>query len=119
MSILWRARPAEWNKETSKALKEIEEACTRCAKCSHKPSRFKLSLRADDLVFSAKILSDITYLDENAASHVVDEATHYCTARFLKAVTAEEVSRIIRMSWIEVYTGPPYVIKIDPRTQFV
>jgi hypothetical protein len=36
----------------------------------------------------------------------------------LRSATAEEGWRIIRMSWNEIYFGPPDVIKVDAGTQF-
>lgn len=58
------------------------------------------------------------YIDSNPILHVVDEATLFQAARWLKNMTASHTWEMLRLCWIDVYTGPPEVIVHDAGTNF-
>lgn len=51
--------------------------------------------------------------------HVVDEATRYQAARWLKNVSTDAVWHALRMWWIDVYLGPPNIIVHYAGKQFM
>jgi len=89
------------------SIEAINKYCRHCQLHSKAPGRFKFTLR-DDNEFNHEILVDVMYLDGNKpVLHVVDAATAFNAARFLRSITAEHTWEALRMCWINVYLGPP------------
>jgi hypothetical protein len=83
-----------------------------------RPARFKFTLH-DDCEFNHEISVDIMYLDGNRPTlHIVDTATSFNAARFLRDITAKHVWESLRLCWIDVYQGPLDWIITDAGTQF-
>ena len=61
---------------------------------------------------------DICYIKSKPVLHVVDEATHFQSARFLSRVSTEHVWKALRRCWIDTYMGPPDFLRIDQGSQF-
>ena len=117
--LLRKADPEKFNTEVKEALHAIVKECMICAKHAAKPRRFKLTIGTDDLQFNHILAVDITYINGKPVIHVVDEATHYQAALFLKRVTAEETWKAILKCWIRVYLGPPDHLRVDQGSQFI
>ncbi|MDB5910367.1 MAG: polyprotein [Massilia sp.] len=101
-----------------KALEFLTKVCHQCQMNAQRPTRFKFTLR-DDCEFNYELIIDIMYLDGNKpVLHVVDTATAFNAARFLKDITAKRVWETLRLCWIDVYQGPPDWIVTDAGTQF-
>jgi hypothetical protein len=99
-------------------LGKIADFCHQCQTHGKAPGRFKFTLK-DDPVFNHTIMVDIMYLEGNMpVLHVVDEATNFQAARFLDNVSAEHTWDALRLCWIDVYLGPPDVIKHDAGKNF-
>lgn len=81
------------------------------------PRRFKFSLK-DDLEFNNEIFADVLYLIDRPVLHVVDSATAFQGARFLKSLSSKETWETLRMLWIDTCQGPPDVITHDSGTNF-
>ncbi|KAI0991702.1 hypothetical protein K3495_g16485, partial [Podosphaera aphanis] len=97
-------------------LKEIAKHCHQCQMNEKAPGRFKFSLK-EKFDFNAEIIVDIMYLDGRNVLHVVDSATAFQAARFIKDLSAKTVWEAIRLCWIDVYQGPPDCIVHDAGTQ--
>jgi hypothetical protein len=99
-------------------LTKIADFCHQCQTHGNAPGRFKFTLK-DDPVFNHTIVVDTMYLEGNIpVLHVVDEATSFQAARFLENITAEHTWDTLRLCWIDVYLGPPEVIKHDAGKSF-
>ncbi|KHJ30188.1 hypothetical protein EV44_g3772 [Erysiphe necator] len=83
------------------------------------PNRFKFNLKDLDLQFNHLILVDIMYIDNNPVLHIVDEATNFQAARWLKNFSAKHTWDAIRACWIDTYIGPPNCIVADAAKNFV
>ena len=59
------------------------------------------------------------YINGKPVIHVVDEATHYQAALFLRRVNAEETWKAILKCWFWVYLGPPDHLPVDQSSNFV
>lgn len=118
-NLLKRANPSEFNSEAKRVLDEITKSCSICMTNANKPRRFKVTVGTEDLKFNHVIAVDIMYIKSKAVLHVVDEATHYTAALFLRSNTAEETWKAILRCWIRIYLGPPDYIRIDQGTNFV
>jgi hypothetical protein len=99
-------------------LNRINKFCSRCQKFDGAPSRFKFTLRDNDIDFNHSIFVDIMYLDGSPVLHVVDEATRFQAARWLPSMAAQHVWESLRTCWIDVYLGPPDLINHDAGTNF-
>ena len=51
--------------------------------------------------------------------HVVDKATHYSAAMFMRRMTAEETRKCLLRCWIRTYLGPPDHLRVDQGSNFV
>ena len=61
---------------------------------------------------------DIFYLDSKPVLHVVDEATAFNAAKFLKDISAESIWRALKECWMDAYIGLPQGITHDAGKQF-
>ncbi|EGY23394.1 uncharacterized protein VDAG_04832 [Verticillium dahliae VdLs.17] len=100
------------------ALEELTKICRHCQLHAGRPTRFKFTLR-DDHEFNYEVIVDIMYLEGNKpVLHVVDSATSFNAARFLKDISAKQTWDTLRLCWIDVYQGPPDWIVTDAGKNF-
>ena len=119
LKLLKRADQGQANKATWHGIKDLAEKCMICARNSRKPKRFKLTVGNEDARFNHCVAVDIMFINSKAVLHVVDEATHYSAARWLKNHTSQEVWRALLNCWIYVYAGPPDFLRVDQGSNFV
>lgn len=117
-NLLKRAHPEKVNTEIRKELDKIVEECKACIRNSRKPRRFKLTVGADELRFNHTIAVDVMYIDNRPILHIVDEATHYCAAQFLRNNSSREVWKTILRCWSRIYLGPPDFLHVDQGSNF-
>ncbi|POS88122.1 hypothetical protein EPUL_001220 [Erysiphe pulchra] len=98
---------ADHNSSETKVLLDKSTAhCKYCQTHGPAPQRFKFKIK-DDVNFNYAIIVDIMYLEGNTpVLHVVDEATRYQAAQFLKSITAQSVWEALRRCWIVTYVSP-------------
>ncbi|EED18931.1 hypothetical protein TSTA_126390 [Talaromyces stipitatus ATCC 10500] len=109
--------PVTHDNVNHKSLAEIEKYCHHYQMNQQAPRRFKFTL-TDDCEFNYEIVVDIMYLDGKPVLHVVDWATSFQAARFLKSLSAKDTWEALRAAWIDTYLGPPDVISHDTGTNF-
>ena len=98
-------------------LKAITKYCEQCQMHEKAPGRFKFTLK-DDHEFNYSVYVDIMYLDGKPTLQVVDSATNFEAARFVKDMSTREVWNALRACWIDVYLGPPDVVVHDAGKNF-
>lgn len=98
-------------------LEKIGKNCDKCQKHANAPMRFKFTLR-DDVDFNHSIYIDIMYISGSPLLHVVDEATRFQAAKWLRNMSSQHVWNVLRMCWIDVYLGPPDIINHDAGSNF-
>jgi hypothetical protein len=97
----------------------ITKYCDHCQRHGKSPGRFKFTLRTDqDPVFNYSIFVDIIYIDGDPVLHVVDEATRFQAARWLRNLSAKHTWEVLRYCWMDTYTGPPDYIFHDAGKNF-
>ncbi|RDI84343.1 hypothetical protein Vi05172_g5622 [Venturia inaequalis] len=102
----------------STILDEIKKVCKECQSYDQAPRRFKFKIK-DDCYFNYEIVIDVMYLDGNQPIlHVVDIATSFQAAKFLKSMSARDTWDALCDCWINVYQGPPDHVVHDPGTNF-
>jgi hypothetical protein len=101
-----------------KALHRLNKFCAHCQKYGKSPGRFKFTLR-DDIDFNYSIYVDIMYIDGQPVLHVIDEATRFQAARWLRDISAKHTWDILRLCWIDTYIGPPEYITHDAGKNFI
>jgi hypothetical protein len=103
-----------------KTLHQLNKFCAHCQKHGKSPSRFKFTLRDnEDVDFNYSIYVDIMYIDGQPVLHVIDEATRFQAARWLKDISAKHTWDILRLCWIDTYIGPPELITHDAGKNFI
>ena len=102
-------RAGESNDGDSVVLEKITRGCHQCQLHAKAPSRFKFRIRDTDpdFEFNAEIIIDIFYLDGHPVLHVVDSATAFQAAKFIKDMSTKHVWEALKLCWIDVYQGPP------------
>jgi hypothetical protein len=58
------------------------------------------------------------YIDGDPVLHIVDEATRFQAARWLRNLSAKHTWEVLRHCWIDTYTGPPDYIFHDAGKNF-
>ncbi|KAI0998773.1 hypothetical protein K3495_g9424 [Podosphaera aphanis] len=100
-------------------LHKISKLCHQFQLHGRSPGRFRFNIR-DDIQFNSEIVVDVMYLDNNRpVLDVVDTATEFQSARFLKSLDAKTTWDTLRLYWIDIYNGPPDFIVHDARKNFV
>lgn len=89
------------------ALIRLSKYCTQCQLYGKSPGRFKFTLKDEEIDFNHSIYIDIMHIDNRPVLHVIDEATRYQAARWLKEQTSKHIWNVLRMCWIDTYIGPP------------
>lgn len=107
---------AEQNFERG-TLERIAKYCHQCQLHGKSPGRFKFNIK-EDLEFNAEVVVDIMYINGKPILHVVDTATSFQAAKFLRRMDAKTVWETLRLCWIDTYNGPPDVIVTDAGKNF-
>ncbi|KAI0378236.1 hypothetical protein F5Y04DRAFT_291050 [Hypomontagnella monticulosa] len=90
-----------------KTIDKITEYCHQCQMHEKSLGWFKFTLKDDDTGFNHTIYVDVMYINNKPALHVVDKATSYQAARFMKNMTSRETWDRLRSMWMDSYLGPP------------
>jgi len=98
-------------------LKEIKKFCHMCQTHDPAPQRFKFTIK-DNLHFNYKVVIDVVRIGNHDVLHVVDTATSFQAATFLKSLSARDTWDALCKCWINTYQGPPDNIVHDPGTNF-
>ena len=59
------------------------------------------------------------YIDGQPVLHVINKATGFQAARWLKDISAKHIWDILRLCWIDTYIGPPEYITYDTGKNFI
>jgi hypothetical protein len=108
---------AGYNDVKQQAIEHLTKYCHYCQLHGRAPGRFRFTLK-DDYEFNYCIIIDVMYLDSKPVLHVVDEATAFQAARFLRDMSAKTTWEALRVCWIDVYQGPPDIIVSDAGKNF-
>lgn len=117
--LLERAAGENIDEDTRKALQQLERGCHTCRRYAGSPRRFKLTIGTGSLKFNHRIVADTMFINSRPVVHIVDEATHFTAAAFLKTQTTAELWRTICNLWCNVYMGPPDFLSVDQGTPYV
>jgi hypothetical protein len=98
-------------------LEHLTKYCHHCQMNAKAPGRFKFTLQ-NDYNFNYEIVIDVTYLDGKPVLHVVDTATAFQAARFLKDLSAKCTWDTLKLCWIDTYLGPPDYVITDAGRNF-
>ena len=94
--------------------------CATIARCTDKPQDDLSSASAlkDDQGFNYEVIADVMHLNGKPTIHVIDSATAFQAARFLRTVSATETWETLRALSIDTYLGSPEVLTHDAGTKF-
>lgn len=98
-------------------LNEIKKFCHHCQTHDQSPRRFKFTIK-DDCNFNYEVVVDAVRIDRKQILHVIDTATSFQAATFLRTMSAKDAWEALCKCWINVYQGPPDFIVHDPGTNF-
>lgn len=119
LKILKRASGDKLSKGTKAVIEGIVDGCKTCRLIASKPRRFKLTVGTNDLRFNHKVQIDTMFINGKPVLHMVDQATHFSAATFLKNQSSAEVWKAIQHLWNLVYLGPPDTIKVDQGSNYI
>ena len=101
-----------------KLIDHLTKYCHHCQMHQKSPGRFKFTLKDEDIDFNSSVIIDVMYLNGKPVLQVVDSATAFQSARFLKDMSARNAWDTLRICWIDVYLGPPEQVVHDAGTNF-
>ncbi|KHJ34330.1 hypothetical protein EV44_g3567 [Erysiphe necator] len=85
----------------SSIVKYLGKYCHLCQLHGKSLGRFKFILR-DDIEFNHSIIVDVMYIEGNPVLHVIDEATRFGAAGWLKNISTQHTLDMLRNCWIDV-----------------
>ena len=89
-------------KVEQRAIKHLTKYCHQCQINSKAPGRFKFTLK-DDYEFNQCIIVNVMYLNSKRVLYIVDKATIFQAAKFLKNISTKTTQDILRICWINIY----------------
>ncbi|THC93999.1 hypothetical protein EYZ11_006508 [Aspergillus tanneri] len=101
----------------SQCVDYLTKFCHHCQMKGKSPGRFKFTLK-DDYEFNYSVIIDILYLEGKPVLQVIDAATSFSAARFLKDMSARNAWDTLRACWIDTYQGPPDYVVHDAGKNF-
>jgi hypothetical protein len=115
MKSLQAADYSQLDGGTRSKLHDIEHKCESCQYNSSRPKHFSIPQHYLGNRFNHVVKVDIFKVDDGEVLHVICTGTDFTAARFTsqRNATAEEIWRLIRLCWIDVYVDPPDVIRVD------
>lgn len=99
--------------DTLKVLQYLFARCEPCQRIKNDQYRFRVSMGTEDVRFNQRFYMDIISLDGIPVLHLVDEATHFSSARSRKNTWENIID-----CWSIVYTGLTHTFIVDPRSRF-
>ena len=118
-NLLKRASGKSTDKKTKLAIKNIAQDCKICAVRSAAPRRFKITIGTADLRFNHEVQVDTMWIMGKPVVHMVDVATHFTAARFIRKQSSAEVWKAIRRMWTLLYCGPPDYLAVDQGSNYI
>lgn len=115
--LLQRSRPADTTPETRRILKDISARCDPCQRIRRGPTRFRVTLGAEEVRFNERVIMDIMYIGSSPVLQMVDDKTKFSAAAFLSNVTSEHIWDAFLRCWAAIYTGLPIRILVDQGSQ--
>jgi len=116
-AVLRQAGDPHGTAETRAQLAALTQACQECL--AQAPSRFRVALPHDDIVFNRLILLDIMYLDGKPVLPVIDKDTLFSAEAFRSGETVEAVWWTYARVSAHAYAGHPERMHTDQGPQFV
>lgn len=111
-NVLKRARPKEVSESVKGALHRLNTRCEICFEMANRPKRFELTVGNEDARSSHSVAADVVYIRTCPVLHVVDEATHFSAALFLRNMPSRKIWKKLLRCWIHVYMGPPDYLRL-------
>lgn len=91
-ALLEKAGDPKAKPDAQKQLERLTAGCDVCERLGKAPSRFRVDLPDNDVVFNRTVLIDLMYRDGRSLLHVVDKDTHYRAAAFCSGEAIEDLS---------------------------
>ena len=114
-----RAEHAEATPRTHCALKDVCRTCDICQRLPKAPSRFRVALPNEDVIFNRTVYMDLMKLDGNSKLHIRDKDTLFSADAFLtEGETADDVCNVHMRSWVIPYVGFSEIVHCDQGPQF-
>lgn len=99
-------------------LESMASTCDICRRNRVAPTRFRASIRPEDVVFNRTICMDIIWLDGKTVLHMVDKYMKSSAAALLPNETAGATWNTYIRHWVAPYLGYALEIHADQRPQF-
>lgn len=116
--LLKTAYPTNTTPQTMESLEGFTRRCDPCQRISIAPLRFSFALGAEEARFNETILVDIMYIGSFPVLHIVDEATHFSAAKFLRDIFTSTIWAALIECWASIYVGIPNRIRLDAGKNF-
>ena len=116
VNLIRKANPEKADESVRKLIEQINKKCSVCSEHSVPPFRFRASIPPDEIIFNREVSIDLMWLDKKPILHIVDTATNFQNALFIRKKTAQDLWDDFVDCWASVYTGFPEIIRLDRRS---
>jgi len=116
---LRQSKDPQATEEARALVAEVTATCEVCQRLVRAPSRIRVALPTQDIIFNQTVLLDLMFLDGKPVLHMVDEDTLFSAATFLQGETVEAVWWAYTRTWVYDYAGHPDAMHTDQGPQFV
>lgn len=117
-ALLRQAHDPQANKETLERLEEVTASCDTCQLLAKEPTRFRVSLPSEDIVFSRTVMFDLMWLESEPILHVVGKDTGFNAAAFTRdGKTADSAWNVYPRIWVCPNAGRSDVMNTDQGPQ--
>ena len=117
-AVMRRSGPNSCSPQDLRQIQEIITKCDVCQRLSRAPSRFRVSLPMENVVFNRILCVEIMYLESNPVLHCVDRETKFNAATFLPDETTETAWQTYQRIWSLLYVGHTEHMHADQGPQF-
>lgn len=117
--LLKRATGGTLNTQNRRAIEQIATSCRICERNRRAPRRFKLTVGMNEMRFNHTVQVDTMFIHNRPVCHLVDQATHFSAATFLRNQTTKTIWDCISKMWMRVYLGPPDFLSVDQGSSYV
>lgn len=105
------------NSELGKRLKNLRKTCDTCQRLAKEPSRFRVSLPSENVVFNRTIEKYLMKIDMKSVLHFVDKDTTFKAATCSEGERSRKVWEAFLSCWVATHVGYPDNMVLDQSPQ--
>ena len=112
-NLIRLSRPYDEQKGLRQFLYELSSSCDTCQELSTGPTRFKVSMLTDNILFNHEVAIDLLWLSKQPVLQVIDIHRCFNHAAFIGDKTPSGLWDTFLSCWTTLYCGFPPTLRLD------